>query len=154
MSATARSRKQSSVFRLQYGVDIDIRATPTRIWNLLTNANDFPRWNTTVTRIAGNIAPGNQLEVHVPIAPNRTFKPKVVEFEPCRRMVWSDGMAPMFKGIRVFTLTENGGGTTRFSMQETLSGLMLPMIKGSLPDFGPVFERYASDLKREAESGL
>ncbi len=62
-------------------------------------------------------------------------------------------MAPMFKGIRVFTLTENGGGTTRFSMQETLSGLMLPMIKGSLPDFGPVFERYASDLKREAESG-
>jgi hypothetical protein len=28
---------------------------------------------------------------------------------------------------------------------------MLPMIKGSLPDFGPVFERYASDLKNEAE---
>jgi hypothetical protein len=28
---------------------------------------------------------------------------------------------------------------------------MLPLIKGSLPDFGPVFERYASDLKREAE---
>jgi hypothetical protein len=28
---------------------------------------------------------------------------------------------------------------------------MLPLIKGSLPDFGPVFERYASDLKSEAE---
>ena len=30
-------------------------------------------------------------------------------------------------------------------------GLMLPLVKGSLPDFGPVFERDASDLKEEAE---
>jgi hypothetical protein len=28
---------------------------------------------------------------------------------------------------------------------------MLPLIKGSLPDFGPVFARYANDLKYEAE---
>ena len=36
-------------------------------------------------------------------------------------------------------------------MKETFSGLMLPMIKGSLPDFGPAFEACAEDLKREAE---
>jgi hypothetical protein len=36
-------------------------------------------------------------------------------------------------------------------MAEVFSGLMLPMIKGSLPDFGPPFEAYAADLKREAE---
>jgi len=29
--------------------------------------------------------------------------------------------------------------------------LMLPLLKGSLPDFGPVFARYANDMKREAE---
>jgi hypothetical protein len=28
---------------------------------------------------------------------------------------------------------------------------MLPMIKRSLPDFGPAFVAYAADLKREAE---
>ena len=28
---------------------------------------------------------------------------------------------------------------------------MLPLAKGSMPDFGPVFERDADDLKREAE---
>ncbi len=33
------------------------------------------------------------------------------------------------------------------------SGLMLPLIKGSLPDFRPIFERYGSNLKREAERG-
>jgi hypothetical protein len=36
-------------------------------------------------------------------------------------------------------------------MAEVFSGIMLPMIAGSLPDFGPVFEQYASDLKRGAE---
>jgi hypothetical protein len=28
---------------------------------------------------------------------------------------------------------------------------MLPMIKGSLPDFAPVFEAYTEDLERAAE---
>jgi hypothetical protein len=28
---------------------------------------------------------------------------------------------------------------------------MLPMIAASLPDFGPAFDTYAADLKREAE---
>jgi hypothetical protein len=37
-------------------------------------------------------------------------------------------------------------------MVEVLSGLMLPMIRGSLPDFGPAFETYAADLKRAAEN--
>jgi hypothetical protein len=36
-------------------------------------------------------------------------------------------------------------------MKEEFSGLMIPLVRGSLPDFGPIFQRYADDLKREAE---
>lgn len=151
MDNRGRCSKQASAFRLAYAVAIDVRATPERIWGLLTDAQAFPRWNSTVSRIGGDIAPGNRLELQVPIAPNRTFKPRVAEFEPCRRMVWRDGMAPMFTGVRTFTLTPNGSGMTRFAMAETFAGLMLPLIKGSLPDFGPVFEQYAIDLKTAAE---
>jgi hypothetical protein len=75
----------------------------------------------------------------------------VTRLEPERTMVWSDGFAPMFRGVRTFTLSPGPDGTTAFSMVEVLSGVMLPMIKGSLPDFGPTFEAYAADLKREAE---
>jgi hypothetical protein len=39
-------------------------------------------------------------------------------------------------------------------MTEVFAGLMLPMIKGSLPDFGPIFEQYAADLKKAAEAGV
>ena len=37
-------------------------------------------------------------------------------------------------------------------MTEVFTGLMLPMIAGSLPDFVPVFETYATDLKNAAEA--
>jgi hypothetical protein len=148
---TGRANRTKSTFRLAYAVGINIQAKPERIWALLTNADNFPRWNSTVTSIEGPIALGQKLKIRVPIAPNRTFAPKVSEFVPPQRMVWSDGMAPMFKGERTYTLTPKADGSTDFSMAEVFRGLMLPMIAGSLPDFVPVFEQYASDLKREAE---
>jgi len=67
-------------------------------------------------------------------------------------MVWAEGAAPMFKGVRTYTLAPGGAGTTVFTMTEVLRGLAVPMAKGSLPDFGPIFETYASDLARAAEA--
>jgi hypothetical protein len=42
-------------------------------------------------------------------------------------------------------------GSTDFAMEERFSGLMLPLVRRSLPDFGPIFERYANDLKDAAD---
>ena len=150
-SSRATARKTSSAFRADCAVQCPIAASPERIWAILTNAADFPRWNSTVSSIEGKIALGERLKLAVPAAPGRVFKPKVAEWEPGKSMTWSDGMAPLFKGVRTFTLTPNTDGSTEFAMREELSGVMLPMIKGSLPDFGPSFETYAEDLKREAE---
>jgi hypothetical protein len=36
-------------------------------------------------------------------------------------------------------------------MAERFSGLMVPLAARAMPDLGPVFERFALDLKREAE---
>ncbi|HKE18598.1 MAG TPA: SRPBCC domain-containing protein [Kofleriaceae bacterium] len=148
---SGRATVVATAFRTETAVAINIRAPAARVWSLLTNAADLPRWNSTVDSLEGTIAVGQRLALRVPIAPRRTFKPKVTALEPETRMVWSDGAAPMFKGVRTFTLTPRGDGSTDFSMVEVLSGLMLPMVRRSLPDFGPPFERYAADLKVEAE---
>ena len=148
---TGRASKTTTTFRMECAVAVNIKATPEKLWALLTNAADFPRWNSTVKNITGDIAPGQRLAIRVTTAPDREFKPRVTDFVPTERMVWSDGFAPMFKGVRTYNLTPRGDGTTDFAMNEVFSGLMLPMIKGSLPDFGPPFEQYAADLKREAE---
>ena len=58
----------------------------------------------------------------------------------------------MFLGVRTYLLSPNADGTaTRFQMTETFSGLMLPLIARRLPDFVPIFEKYAADLKAESE---
>jgi hypothetical protein len=149
-AASSRAEKVASFFRQQVSIKTRIAAPATRVWQLLTDAADFPRWNSTVASVDGTIALGNQLRLKVPQV-DRTFTPRVVEFQPHQRMVWRDGFAPMFRGERTFDLEATSDGSTDFTMVEVFSGLMLPLIRGSLPDFAPRFERYAFDLKTEAE---
>jgi hypothetical protein len=148
-----KAEKTASTFRQVCTIRCDIGAPPARIWALLTDAKRFPTWNSTVASIEGEIAPGSRLALRVTLDPKRTFKPRVTRFVPEQQMVWSDGFAPMFRGVRTFTLAPKAGGVTEFAMTEVLSGLMVPMIRRSLPDFGPAFETYAADLKRAAEGG-
>ncbi len=132
-------------------VSCNIHASAETIWALLTDAANMPSWNSTVSSLVGTVALGETLELRVPIAPTRVFKLKVTSFEPSCSMTWSDGFAPMFKGVRTFTLSPNDDGSVTFRMAEVFTGVMLPMIKSSLPDFAPAFEAYAADLKRAAE---
>jgi hypothetical protein len=151
IAPNGRASKMKSTFSMGYAVGINIKAQPNKIWTLLTNAKDFPRWNSTVKNIDGNITLGEKIQLRATIAPERIFKLRVSEFVPNQKMVWRDGSAPMFQGVRTYMLKSKNDGSTDFSMEEVFSGLMLPMIAGSLPDFGPSFEQYAADLKREAE---
>jgi hypothetical protein len=151
MTSRAAATKTEKTFRMDCSIRCEITAPPERIWALLTDAEAFPKWNTTVTSLKGPIALGQTLELKVKLDAKRTFKPKVTKLEANRAMEWSDGMAPMFKGVRSFTLTPKAAGVTEFEMTEVFTGVMLPMIKGSLPDFAPAFEAYAADLKRAAE---
>ena len=150
IAINGRANKTKSAFRMEYSAGINIKAKPDRVWALMTNAADFPRWNSTVKSIEGRIALGQTIKLIASIAPTRTFNLKVIEFVPEKRMVWSDGNA-MFKGVRTYTLSPKADGSTDFTMSEVYTGLMLPMIAGSLPDFRPAFEQYVADLKREAE---
>jgi hypothetical protein len=149
-AADGRATKARETFRMQIAVAVNIRADASAIWRLLTDAAGFPRWNSTVTSIEGTIAAGQTLTLRVPLAPTRTFKPKVTTFEPPARMVWQEGN-PIFRGARTFSLAARPDGTTDFAMTEVYSGAMFPLIVRSLPDFAPSFEKYAADLKRAAE---
>lgn len=146
-----KATKTKSAFKMEVCVGISIAARPEKIWALLTDAANFPKWNSTVTSIEGQISEGQKIKVRVPIT-DRVFNLKVSGLEAAKKMAWSDGMAPMFKGVRSFSLTAKPDGTTDFQMSEAFSGLMLPMIAGSLPDFVPVFETYAADLKKASEA--
>ena len=133
-------------FSRETSVSTTIQADPAIVWALLTHASDFPRWNSTVTSMKGEIREGGSVELKSILDDKRTFKLQVKEFLPEKRLVWGDAM-----GTRVYTLEEVSGGT-RFSMTEKIGGPLFPLFAGSIPSFDEVFERYAADLKKEAEA--
>lgn len=149
MPGTGVAAVAQSLFRRTTTVDIEIAVGPERVWDLLTDAARMHEWTETVSRVEGRIARGERLEIRTP-GSTGTFRPKVTVLEPGRRMVWADGQAPMFKGVRTFELAGTASGTT-FTVRERFGGLMLPLLRRSLPDVGPVLERYAADLKAAAE---
>ncbi len=130
-----------------------IRATPGKIWALLTDAASYPAWNPTVERVEGRIALQQKVKVFTKLSPGRAFAVKVTAFEPAKTMVWTGGMPlGLFKGVRTFRLTPHGNGTVEFAMQEVFSGLMAPLIEKSIPDLQPAFDQFALALKQKAEA--
>jgi hypothetical protein len=146
----ARFTRTNSAFAMTCRVEVNIRADAETVWSPLTDAKGFPRWNSTVSSIEGQIREGERLRLHVP-GTNRTFTPKVTGVVPARHMRWSDGLPFVFKGVRTFVLKPRDDGSTDFAMEEHFSGLMFALLNRMLPDFRPIFEAYANDLKREAE---
>ena len=129
-----------------------ILAPPEVIWALLTDAKGFRLWNSTVVRVDGSIALGEKVTVYAKASPGRAFPLKVSAFTAPKTMVWSGGMPlGLFSGRRTFTLTPSATGQTHFSMREEFSGLLAPLIKKSIPDLQPSFDRFAADLKRRSE---
>jgi uncharacterized protein YndB with AHSA1/START domain len=133
-------------FSRETSVSIEIKADPAIIWALLTKASDYPRWNSTVTSIEGNIALGEKIKLKSTLDAKRTFKLKVKEFEAENKLVWGDG-----QGNRVLRITKNDNGLVTFSMVEKMSGFMFPLYAKMIPHFDKSFEKFASDLKRESE---
>ena len=132
----------------------DIDAPADRVWALLTDASGYTTWNPTIVSLDGSIAEGNTIALVSTVNPKRTFKLNVSDVNPPKSMVWSDGMPlSLFKGVRTFTLEEDDGGGTTFTMEEVYSGLLEPLISKSIPDMTQSFEDFADGLKQAAESG-
>ena len=136
-----------TTFSRQTAVSIIINADPAIVWALLTNALDYPRWNSTITSLEGNIAAGETIRLKSILDKKRIFKLKVKEFEEEKKLVWGDG-----QGNRTYTLTKSESGGVIFSMIEKIGGLMFPLYASMIPPFDQSFEQFAHDLKKESET--
>ncbi len=137
-----------------YNVAANITADPDVIWAILTDSSNYTEWDSGVDRVEGTIGPTQTIKVYSKISPGRAFPLKVTEFTPGQSMTWTGGMPlGLFKGVRTFSLSPEGNGTTKFTMREEFTGPMLPLIWRSMPDLQPTFEQFANGLKQRAESG-
>jgi hypothetical protein len=130
----------------------EIDAAPDRIWAILVDGAHYSDWDSGVLSVDGRVAPGESIKVVSGANPGRTFPVKVTTFNPNQDMTWSGGLPlGLFKGVRTFTLTPAGDGTTRFHVREEYTGPLVTMMWRSMPDLRPSFAQFANGLKRRAE---
>lgn len=134
-----------TMFSRETSIKVRIEADSSIVWALLTKASDFPRWNSTIVFIKGEIRQGEAIELKSTLDEKRIFKLKIKEFMPEKRLVWGDAM-----GNRVYTLEKESNGVL-FSMSEKIGGPLFPLFAGMIPSFDESFEKFAADLKKESE---
>jgi uncharacterized protein YndB with AHSA1/START domain len=147
LASNSKAITIKKTFSRETAISIDIQADKSIIWALLTNAADYPRWNSTVISIDGTITQGGKIQLKSTLDPKRVFKLSVKEFEAGNKLVWGDAM-----GKRIYTLTSIGNGLTNFSMNEKIGGPFFPLFAKMIPPFDKSFEQFAGDLKKEAET--
>jgi uncharacterized protein YndB with AHSA1/START domain len=141
-----KAKTVRNIFSRETSISIEIKATPAILWAILINGSDYPRWNSTVISIKGNISAGERILLKSILDPKRVFKLKVKEFHPENKLVWGDSM-----GKRVYTLDKIEDSAIRFTMSEKIGGPLFPLFAKMIPSFDSSFEQFASDLKSEAE---
>lgn len=135
---------------------IDIDASPQRVWQVLTDLSAYPQWNPFIVRAEGPIEAGSRLTLRMRPVGGRaaTLKPKVLEATEASRLRWRGtvGIPGLLDADHVFRLVPLDGGGTRLHQDEEFHGLLVPLVTRSLhrqtlPAFGAMNEA----LKHRAE---
>ena len=117
--------------------EIEITATPLRVWRVLTDFSAYPTWNPFVRSISGEQALGARLTVTIQPVGGKpmSFKPTLLAFEPEKELRWKGQllMPGMFDGEHYFQLAEASAGIVRFAQGEVFSGVLVPLVfRGSV----------------------
>lgn len=146
-----KAQTTKTLFSRETTITINIKAKRSIIWTILTDAEDFARWNSTIVYVKGEMEVGKTIKLKSNLDLEREFNLKIEEMLVDERMVWADGKAPFFRGVRTYLLKDNPSGGVDFIMTERLGGIMAPIVLRFIPDFDQSFEQFALDLKKEAE---
>jgi hypothetical protein len=136
--------------------EIEINASPERVWTLLTDFARYPAWNPFIPYANGAAARGERIEVSLqsPGGAKATFRPTLLKVEPNRELRWLGHLfvPGVFDGEHIFVIEPSGPNRVRFIQREEFRGLLAPLL---LPLIGKNtrrgFEAMNQALKAEAE---
>ena len=139
---------------MQLRTEIDIAASPEKIWDVLTDFRAYPEWNPFIVSISGKPLVGERLNVVLspPAQSEMRFKPVVLRADAGQEFRWRGVLwfRWLFTGEHFFRLDEREPGVTRFTHGEDFSGFALRYVSMTNTTRGFVFMNQA--LKQRVES--
>lgn len=137
--------------------NIVIDSTPNKIWDILTNFDEYELWNPFMTKVIGNANLGSKIEVNIKTisGKKRTYYPIITKFETNKELRWKGKsfLPGIFDGERIFLLEKSNDDKISFSHKEIFSGLGVKLVGRKLDaSLRESFVRMNNALKVRAEN--
>ena len=137
--------------------DIDINAPKNKVWDILVDFENYPKWNPFIKSIRGDLKVRNRLEVIIQLPGSKKFRltPKVASCKQFHRFSWlgSVFIYGLFDGHHIFELEENGDRGCTLIHKEEFSGILVPLLWKKLkPKTREGFELMNRSIKELAEN--
>ena len=123
--------------------EIEIQATPEKIWAVLTDLEKYAEWNPLLYRAEGKVAVGEKVNISAKTASNdMDFRCSVVKVKPDREFSWRFHVVLpfLFRGEHIFTIEPIDEHRACFIDREIFNGLLVPL--------------RAKDLETNAKAGM
>ena len=135
---------------------IDIQATASRVWGILSAFSAYPVWNPFIIAAEGEVRPGARLKITIAPPGRRpmTFRPLVLVAVPERELRWLGRLLVpgLFDGEHIFQLEQRDAACCLHHC-ERFSGILLPLFgDGPLQATRQGFEAMNAALKKRAEA--
>lgn len=127
---------------------IEIKASPERVWDVLTDLARYSEWNPMIREASGDIRQGTRLRVFFNPAGTRgkTFRPKLITVTANRELRWQGqpGVPALLESEHIFIIEHQSGGV-RLVHDMIFYGLLIPLARKM---FGKAVRGPFNDMNR------
>ncbi len=137
--------------------EIEINASPERVWKVLTDFSSYSSWNPLITSAGGTAKTDSVLTLRLQPPQSRTLalKARVLHYERLRQIRWRGaawGVPLLLSSEQSFTLEALPDGRTKVVQQAAATGLLRGLIGPSDQHALSGLEAMNQALKARAEA--
>ncbi len=145
LAATGRIQENAPV---KASSRIAIHASPEKVWDLLTDVDNWPKWQSTITaaKINGPVAVGTTFTWN---SGGTKIVSRIALVQPNTQLVWT-GTAYKARAIHVWSLEPSPDGGTIVKTTESMDGFLLTVFYSS-KDLAGSHKLWLDALKHKAE---
>jgi len=135
-----------------------INASPAIVWDIITDFENYGKWNPFIREISGVIEEGSTIHVFIkpPNSNGMKFKPKILKIEPEKEIRWLGKLwiSKIFDGEHSLTIKKIDNSKILFTQKEQFTGLIVPFFTNMLKDTKSGFQMMNQKLKETAENKM
>jgi len=136
---------------------IIVDSTPEKIWDILTNFEEYGLWNPFMTKVEGDAKLGAKIKVQIRTmgGKERIYHPIITRFEINKELRWKGKsfLPGIFDGERIFLIDKSADNKVTFFQKELFSGLGVILVGNKLAEnLGEGFEKMNLALKKRTEN--